>query len=161
MSENLSAFVKTAIKNGKIKPVEEAFLEYPVEDEIHQGDPDFFLHEKVEDYYKYSIGDIVFVKEYKYSNGSIGTNHLFVIIEQYNLAVPIEFLSMLISSNLSKIDYPTNKLLEKDNQNNLKKDSIIKTDVVYRILEKQILFKIGSVDIDKVEEYKKLYLKNI
>jgi len=36
-------------------------------------------------------------------------------------------------------------------------DSIVKTDVVYRILNNQILFKIGIVDIDKIEEYKKSF----
>lgn len=64
---------------------------------------------------------------------------------------------MLISSKIDKIKYETNKLLEKDNKNNLKVNSIVKTDVIYKILNEQILFKIGQVDIDKVEEYKKSF----
>lgn len=64
---------------------------------------------------------------------------------------------MIISSKIEKVKYEKNKLLEKDNKNNLKMDSIVKTDVVYRILNNQILFKIGTVDIDKIEEFKKSF----
>ena len=46
-----------------------------------------------------------------------------------------------------------------DNKNKLKVDSIVKTDVIYKILDKQILFKIGEVDIEKVREYKKSFLQ--
>lgn len=46
--------------------------------------------------------------------------------------MPIENFGMLISSNLDKLKFRTNKLLEKDNLN-LHKDSIVKTDVVYKI----------------------------
>ena len=66
---------------------------------------------------------------------------------------------MLISSNIEKVKYKANKILKKDNNNKLKVDSIVKTDVIYRILDKQILFKIGEVDRDKVEEYKKSFLQ--
>ena len=66
---------------------------------------------------------------------------------------------MLISSNIEKVKYKANKILKKDNNNKLKVDSIVKTDVIYRILDKQILFKIGEVDRDKVEEYKKSFLR--
>ena len=31
---------------------------------------------------KYDIGDIVFVSNYDYDNGSKGSNHLFVIIDE-------------------------------------------------------------------------------
>ena len=34
---------------------------------------------------------------------------------------------------------------------------IVKTDVVYKILNEQILFKIGKVDSEKIEEYKKSF----
>ena len=66
---------------------------------------------------------------------------------------------MLISSNIEKVKYKANKMLKKDNNNKLKVDSIVKTDMIYRILDKQILFKIGEVDRDKVEEYKKSFLQ--
>ncbi len=100
----------------------------------------------------------MFVKEYQYDDGTLGYNHLFVIIDQDNAAVPIENFGMLISSNLNKLKFDTNTLLEKDNINNLQKDSIVKTDVIYKIATEQILFKIGTVDNEKVEEYKKSFL---
>lgn len=65
---------------------------------------------------------------------------------------------MLISSNLNKLKYNSNKLIEKDDKNGLNQDSIVKTDVVYKTLNSQISFKIGKVDIDKLEEYKKVFM---
>lgn len=155
MKEELSEFLKYAYKQGKIKNVEEAFKEYPVEEEYHKGKIENILCEKKVSYNGYDIGDIVFVKMYNYKNGNIGNNHLFVIIDKNNLVVPIENIAMLISSKLNKIKYEQNELIRKDIKNGLDKDSIVKTDVIYKIRDSQILFKIGEVDIDKVEEYKK------
>ncbi len=157
MKEGLSDFLKIAYKYGKVKDLEEAFKEFPVEEEWHKGKVDNVLREDSESYSNYEIGDIVFVKEYTYTNGKIGNNHFFVIIDQNNTAVPIENFGMLISSNLEKLKFNANILLEKDNVNNLNKDSIVKTDVVYKILNEQILFKIGKVDNEKIEEYKKSF----
>ena len=162
MKEELSDFLKTAYKYGKVKDVKEAFEEYPVEEEWHKGKIENILKEEEESYnINYEIGDIVFVKEYTYSDGKIGSNHLFVIIDQDNTAVPIENFGMLISSNLEKLKFNSNKLLKKDNINNLHKNSIVKTDVVYKILNEQILFKIGKVDNEKIEEYKKNFYNNL
>ena len=44
------------------------------------------------------------MNDYRYNNWAKGNNHLFVIIEQNNLAVPIENFGMLISSNLEKLN---------------------------------------------------------
>lgn len=68
---------------------------------------------------------------------------------------------MLISSNLKKLKYQTNKFLRKDEMNGLDKDSIVKTDVIYKIANNQILFKIGEVSLNKVEEYKEAFYKNL
>ena len=68
---------------------------------------------------------------------------------------------MLISSNLKKLKYESNRLLEKDEKNRLDKNSIVKTDVIYKIANEQILFKIGNVDIEKVEEYKQSFYNAI
>ena len=162
MKEEISDFLKTAYKYGKVKDVKEAFEEYPVEEEWHKGKIENILKEEEESYnINYEIGDIVFVKEYTYSDGKIGSNHLFVIIDQDNTAVPIENFGMLISSNLEKLKFNSNKLLKKDNINNLHKDSIVKTDVIYKISNEQILFKIGKVDKEKIEEYKKNFYNNL
>ena len=112
--------------------------------------------------FKYKVGDIVFVNRYKYKDGTEGRNHLFVIINQNNnIAVPIEYLGMIISSKIEKVKYKGNILLSKDNKNNLEMDSIVKTNVLYRIESKEIVMKIGRVDDDKIEEYKETYLKII
>ena len=158
--KGISDFLKRAYELGRVKDVKEAFKEFDPKEEIHRGEDDFFLNEDKVQYSYYEIGDIVYVKEYKYNDGKIGKNHLFVIIEQNNLAVPIENFGMLISSRIEKVVYKQNKFLEKDNINNLKRDSIVKTDVIYIISNEQILFKIGRVDLDKVEDYKKCYFEN-
>lgn len=157
MKKEKDNFLDYALKSGRIKSIEEAFKEYPVEEEDHQGNAYYYLKEDSEKYNKYSIGDIVFVRRYKYKNGKEGKDHLFVVIEENNLLIPIEYLTMLISSNLEKLKYNGNKLLEKDAKNNLKKDSIVKTDVIYRINENQILFKIGQVDIEQVMKYRESF----
>lgn len=162
MKEELSDFLKTAYKYNKIKELNEAFEEYPVEEEWHKGKIENVLNEDSESYnIDYGIGDIVFVKEYTYSDGKIGNNHFFVIIDKDNTAVPIENFGMLISSNLEKLKFKANKLLKKDNSNNLYRDSIVKTDVLYKILNEQIIFKIGTVDLEKIEEYKKSFYESL
>ena len=161
MKEELSDFLKAAYKYNKVKDLKEAFEEYPVEDEWHEGKIENVLNEDSEQYSNYEIGDIVFVKEYSYFDGKVGNNHFFVIIDQNNTAVPIENFGMLISSNLGKLKFDSNVLLKKDKNNNLHKDSIVKTDVVYKILNEQIIFKIGKVDEDKIEEYKQNFYKQL
>ena len=162
MKEELSDFLKIAYQHNKVKDLKEAFEEYPVEEEWHKGKIENVLNEDSESYnLSYEIGDIVFVKEYSYSNGEKGNNHFFVIIDKDNTAVPIENFGMLISSNLHKLKFKTNKLLEKDNLNNLYRDSIVKTDVIYKILNEQIIFKIGTVDYEKIEEYKKSFYDSL
>ena len=161
---NNDEFVKRIKEIGKIKDIREAFIKYPVEEEEHKGKIESYIAvaEEGEKYhYKsgYRVGDIVYVKEYFYKNGERGTNHLFVIIGKDNFAVPIEYFGMLISSKTYKIKYDTNEFLEKDSINKLHKDSIVKLDEVYRIKEEAISFKIGKVDDDKIEDYKKKYLE--
>lgn len=159
MKEELSDFLRFAIKCGRIKDVEEAFKEFPPEEEWHKGRIENVLREDNEEYSLYKVGDIVFVKKFKYIDGSDGENHFFIIVEQNNIAVPIENFGMLISSKIEKLKYKSNIELKKDNINNLDRDSIVKTDVLYIIHNDQILFKIGEVSSDKIEEYKKYYIE--
>ena len=159
MKEELSDFLKFAIRSGRIKDVEEAFKEFPPEEEWHKGKIENVLREESEEYSLYRIGDIVFVKKFKYIDGTNGENHFFIIVEQNNIAVPIENFGMLISSKIEKLKYKSNVELKKDNRNNLDRDSIVKTDILYKIHNDQILFKIGEVSSDKIEEYKRYYLE--
>lgn len=159
-NEKLSDFLKFAYSKGKVKEVKEAFEEYSPDNEWHKGKVENVLKENKKDYNYYKIGDIVFVKEYTYSNGEKGNNHLFVIIDQNNMAVPIENFGMLISSQLQKIKYKANKIIEKSKENGLNRNSVVKTDVIYKISQEQILFKIGGVDNKKIEEYKESFYNN-
>ena len=95
MKEDLSEFLKLAYKYGRVKDLEEAFEEFPVEEEWHKGKLENVLNEDSEIYSIYEIGDIVFVEEYTYSDGTIGKNHFFVIIDQNNTAVPIEYFGKI------------------------------------------------------------------
>lgn len=159
MEKNMSEFLKIAYKRGKVREVQEAFEEYPVENEWHKGEEDFFVREDTTEYNAYSIGDIVFVKNFMYENGQNGQNHLFVIVDENNLVVPIEYFGMLISSQLDKLKYGSNKLLNKSAENGLNKDSLVKTDVIYKINANQILFKIGSIEKKNIEKYKNSFLE--
>lgn len=159
MKKEENDFLEYALKSGRIRPLEDAFKEFPVEEEDHKGNAYYYVKEDGEPYNKYSVGDIVFVRKYKYKDGKDGKDHLFVIIEENNLLIPIEYLSMLISSNLEKLKYDSNKLLEKNTTNKLKKDSIVKTDVIYSIHENEILFKVGEVNIEQIMEYRENFKK--
>ena len=159
MKDKYSDFIKKAYEAGKVKDLSEAFKEYPPEEEWHHGDAISLIGErKVEYLAKYNIGDIIYVKEFLYSNGSIGYNHLFVIIDDDNISIPLDYFGFLISSKLNKLKYGSNVLLEKNFFNNLSKDSIVKKDCIYRISSDNILFKIGSVDENNVLRYKKIFL---
>ena len=78
-NNELSEFIKIAYERGKVRDVDNAFLEYPVEEEWHQGKIEYVLKEESTDYNIYSIGDIVFVNKYNYSNGNMGKNHFFLL----------------------------------------------------------------------------------
>ena len=104
MKEEISDFFKFVYENNLATPISEAFKEYPVEEEWHKGKLENVVFEEslVEYLTSYDVGDIVFVKEYEYSDGKIGYNHLFVIIERNTRAVPIENLAMILSSKIVK-----------------------------------------------------------
>lgn len=159
MKNNYSDFIKKAYEAGRVKDSSEAFKDYPPEEEWHHGDAISLIGEsKVEYLSKYSIGDIVYVKEFLFPDGSIGYNHLFVIIDDNNISVPLDYFGFIISSRLNKLKYDSNVLLKKDCMNNLSKNNIVKTDYVYKISSDNILFKIGSVSQNNIFKYKNMFL---
>lgn len=102
---------------------------------------------------EYEVGDIVFVSQYDYDNGSQGKNHLFVIIDaEKNEVVSAEYFGMIVSSHREKGNdvspFKYNEPLDKSATNGLNNDSIVKCDQVFSIPFKNIQFKIGQVDID-------------
>ena len=113
---------------------------------------------------EYEIGDIVFVSKYSYSNGQSGENHLFVVINvEKNELVPVEYFGMLVSSHRDKCkdnsNYQYNEPLDKNITNGLNDDSIVKCDEVYSIPPRNIIFKIGAVDIDDYLRFMQAYKK--
>ena len=156
--DKYSEFIKKQYKEGKIKNVSAAFKDFPPEEEWHHGNIEYFINEPTFYYNGHcKIGDIVFVREYTYSDGTKGYRHMFVIVDSDYHAVPIEYFGMMISSKLEKLKFDTNILLPKDSDNNLDKNSIVKVDELYKLTKEQIVFKIGEVSIKKVEKYKKYY----
>lgn len=111
---------------------------------------------------EYEIGDIVFVSKYNYSNGNPGQNHLFVVINvDKNELVPVEYFGMLVSSHRDKSkdnsSFKYNEPLDKNNTNGLNDDSIVKCDEVYSIPPRNIMFKIGAVDVDDYMRFMQAY----
>ena len=153
----MEKWLEEEYKKGNIKDIKEAFKEYPVREEPHKGDINYYLSERINNYGMYNIGDIVYVNEYKYPNGNIGNNHLFVIIDDINKAVPLEYFGMIISSKIEKQKYRNNVVIKKDKLNNLKENSIVKTDQIYILYKDNILFKIGEVAMEKIIKYKDMY----
>ena len=135
--------IELAQKNNLIKELKDIDI---VEDNS------IYLNEEKSAYnFKYNAGDIVFVKKYNYNDGTNGSNHLFLIIED-NYIVSMDYFCLLISSQLDKLKYDTNLFLAKDNKNKLKKDSILKLYNIYRIENEDILFKVGEVAQEKAQE---------
>lgn len=93
------------------------------------------------DYDDIQNGDIIFVSKYKYTKNKPGHYHLFLVINKYGIYVH----GMLITSNIEKEWYLYNIPVCKDDKNNLKYDSLIKTDNIYLIEKKNILNKIGTL----------------
>ncbi len=142
--------IELARKNNLIKELKDIDI---VEDNS------IYLNEENSSYnFKYNVGDIVFVKKYNYSNGIKGSNHLFLIIED-NYIVSMDYFCLLISSQLDKLKYETNLFLAKDCKNNLKKDSVLKLDNIYRIENNDILFKVGEVTQEKLNVYRDIFIK--
>lgn len=150
-------FIDIAKKQGKVKHLASLKKQYSESIVYYLNN---FISEENSQYNNYKIGDIVFVSQYRYTNGSTGNNHMFLIVDYQETHKKIHYYGMLISSKLQKLSYKSNKPILKDNKNNLKENSIIKTDVIYKIFTKNILLKIGNIDKTKVDIYKNYLVKN-
>lgn len=109
---------------------------------------------------KFNIGDIVFVTNYQYNSGCKGEKHCFVLIDD-GQAVELNYFGFLVSSRLQKSTYLYNEIIQKDNTNNLHKDSIVKCDDLIKISEDEIEFKIGEVSQNDLERFVNTYIKYI
>ncbi len=66
---------------------------------------------------------------------------MFVILDN-NRYMPIEYFGMIISLNIKKEKYKYNIKVNKDKENNLYKNSIVKTDHIYKLNKNDILKKV-------------------
>lgn len=149
-------FIKKAKEEGKIKKYSE--VRYTDPDLLEDNFPGFYIGEQVTKYNEYNIGDIVYVKNYVYKDGTERFNHLFVIIDKESYAVPVDYFCMFLSSKVEKVKYKENILLKRDNINGLQKDSIVKTDAVYEFENDDIEMCIGKVNQDLVNKFIKYYM---
>lgn len=135
-----------------ILDIQEAPEEYSLtDDEIN-----YYISENFEEIDNIKRGDIVFVTTYAYSSGEIGKNHLFVIIDK-NKFISFEYFGMIISSNLKKSTYKYNYKINSDNNNNLNKDSIVKTDCIYKLRGENIKFIVGHLDENIINIFEEKY----
>ncbi len=113
-----------------------SFLEYIVMFDKIKRDNDILFMVSEDNYYEYKIGDIVIISDF---NSSDISSNVFVIIEDNNMAIPIDFL-YYISNDFKNIDF------------------------VYQLDDKKILKKIGKINSSIISDYKKKYIllnKNI
>lgn len=126
------------------------------EDALSPEEVEYYISENFETYDNVKKGDIVFAKKFIYKNGVIGENHLFVIIDQNNY-MPIEYFGMILSSNIKKENYKYNVRIDKDDKNKLHKDSIVKTDYIYKLKKEDVLKKVGKLDKELIDLFQKKY----
>ena len=112
------------------------FLEYIVMFNKIKRDNDILFMVSENSFREYKIGDVVIVNGFS----SIDIDdHVFVIIEENNLAIPINYL-YYISTDFDEIDF------------------------VYQLDDKKIIKKIGKVNLNVISDYKKKFIllnKNI
>ncbi len=113
-----------------------SFLEYIVMFDRIKRDNDILFMVSEDNYNEYKIGDIVIISNF--NSNSIESN-IFVIVEENNMAIPIEFL-YYIDNDFKNIDF------------------------VYQLDDKKIIRKIGKINSSIISDYKKKYIllnKNI
>lgn len=106
------------------------FLEYIVMfDRIKRDNDNLFLISE-DTFFEYKIGDIVIVDDLNYSDVS---DNVFVIIENNNIGIPINYL-YYITNGIKNVDF------------------------VYQIDDRKVLKKIGKVSLNVISDYKKKFI---
>ena len=161
--ESYKTKIKELIEKSKEKGIIKTYEEFLETEEakkysLVQEEVEYYTSNYDKKLKKYKIGDIVFVSKYKYKNGKDGKNHSFVIIDAEQ-AIDINYFGFLLSSQIKKVNFSFNELLNKNEFNRLKKDSIVKCDDLITILEEDIKFKIGEVTEEELERFINAYDK--
>lgn len=104
---------------------------------------------------KYNMGDIVWVTNLTESEQV--DNHLFVVIDDDGQIIPADYFGFVVSSHTEKSkkvsNFKYNEPLNKNNNNNLDVDSIVKCDQLFEIPSNSINCKIGTVEQDELNRF--------
>lgn len=104
---------------------------------------------------KYDMGDIVWVTNLEETEQV--TNHLFIVISDDGQIIPADYFGFVLSSNISKSKefskFKYNEPLNKNEINNLKSNSIVKCDQLFKIPTDSINYKIGTVEIEELNRF--------
>lgn len=153
-----SNFIKKAREQGRVIDYNEnVFLDTSLIEASNENN--FYIGEGRIPFNSYETGDIVYVEKFEYTSGRSGSNHLFVVVDENNYAISLEYFGLLISSRLDKLKYKENILLKKNNSNNLKKDSLVKTDAIYSLKPDNIIYNVGKTTLEQVKLFKEMFLK--
>lgn len=107
-----------------------SFYEYIFNFDKIKREDDFIYMVCENDFLEYKIGDVVITNKLDFSDVDC---HIFVIIEENNIAIPIDYL-YFINNNIKNIDF------------------------VYQLNDKKIIKKIGYIDKNVISDYKKHYI---
>lgn len=106
------------------------FIEYVVMFNRIKRDRDVLFMVSEDNYQEYKIGDIVMVNNF---NPYDVTDNIFVVIEENNISIPINYLYY--------IDHEEKNI-----------------DFVYQLDDKKIIKKIGKINSNIINDYKRKYI---
>ena len=107
-----------------------SFLEYIVMFNKLKRDNDILFMVSENNYTEYKVGDVVLISGF---NGAFVSSNVFVIIDNNNIAVPVDYLYY---------SYGEYKNI----------------DFVYQLDERKIVKKIGKISLSVISEYKKNFI---
>ena len=107
-----------------------SFLEYIVMFNKLKRDNDILFMVSENNYTEYKVGDVVLISGF---NGAFVSSNVFVIIENNNISIPIDYL-YYVSGECKNIDF------------------------VYQLDDKKIIKKIGKVNSGVVSDYKRRFI---
>ena len=106
------------------------FYEYIFSFNKIKREDDFIYMVSENDFIEYKVGDVVIVSDVSFNDVN---SHVFVVIDENNIAIPIEYL-YYISSNNKNIDF------------------------VYQLNDRKIIRKIGFIEKSVISDYKKKFI---
>lgn len=107
-----------------------SFYEYVFNFNKIKREDDFIYMVCEDDFIEYKVGDVVIVSDVSFIDVN---SHVFVVIDENNISIPIEYL-YYISTNNKNIDF------------------------VYQLNDRKVIRKIGYIDKSVISDYKKKFI---